>query len=207
MQQDCTNPKSARHLRSINLSTLSISKQQMFIIIYLSWSWAACWPVPVSRIQKSLQRSAMIPSASWGIVLQQMIYSEMWFHTALWVDCIFRVQTATVGSPTRSKFLSKHNASHHKKHSSINLLIQTVTCQGRTENHKYCEIYFMMTNLLKAQHRIRMELQFHPDPAHKMSANLYDIHHCCVYSEKQLMMDRGTAWNMQSFIPRINLRN
>jgi hypothetical protein len=58
--------------------------------------------------------------------------------------------------------------------------------------------------------RIRMELQFHPDPAHKLSANLYDIqvhpdpacklsanlydiYHCCVYSEKLLMMDRGTV--------------
>jgi len=38
------------------------------IIIYLSWSWATCWPVPVSRIQKSLQRSTKIPSASWGVV-------------------------------------------------------------------------------------------------------------------------------------------
>ena len=25
---------------------------------------------------------------------------------------------------------------------------------------------------------------------------LYDIYHCCVYSEKLLMMDRGTARNM-----------
>ena len=25
---------------------------------------------------------------------------------------------------------------------------------------------------------------FRPDPARKLSANLYDIHHCCVYSEK-----------------------
>jgi len=33
--------------------------------------------------------------------------------------------------------------------------------------------------------------QFHPDPAHKLSANLYDVYHCCVYSEK-LMMERGT---------------
>jgi hypothetical protein len=32
--------------------------------------------------------------------------------------------------------------------------------------------------------RIRMELQFHPDPARKLSTNLYDIYHCCVYSEK-----------------------
>jgi len=34
---------------------------------------------------------------------------------------------------------------------------------------------------------------FRPDPARKLSANLYDIHHCCVYSEKLLMMDRGTV--------------
>jgi len=27
--------------------------------------------------------------------------------------------------------------------------------------------------------------QFHPDPARTLSANLYDIYHCCVYSEKQ----------------------
>ena len=29
-----------------------------------------------------------------------------------------------------------------------------------------------------------------------MSANLCDIHHCCVYSEKILMMDTGTVRNM-----------
>ena len=32
--------------------------------------------------------------------------------------------------------------------------------------------------------------------ADKLSANLYDIYHCCVYSEKLLMMDRGTLRNM-----------
>ena len=32
--------------------------------------------------------------------------------------------------------------------------------------------------------------QFRPDPARKLSANLYDIYHCCVYSEKLMMMDR-----------------
>jgi len=40
-----------------------------------------------------------------------------------------------------------------------------------------------------------------------LSANLYDTYHCCVYSEKLLMMDRGTVRNMQGFIPKINLRN
>jgi len=36
----------------------------------------------------------------------------------------------------------------------------------------------------------------HPDPALKLSANLYDIYHCCVYSEKLLMTDRRTVRNM-----------
>ena len=32
-----------------------IANLHIIIIIYLSWSWATCWPVPVSRIHKSLQ--------------------------------------------------------------------------------------------------------------------------------------------------------
>jgi len=50
--------------------------------------------------------------------------------------------------------------------------------------------------------RIRMEPQFHPDPACKLSANLYDIHHCNGYSEILLMMDRGTVRNTYSFVPK-----
>jgi len=52
-----------------------------------------------------------------------------------------------------------------------------------------------------------MELHFHSNSARKLSENLYDIYNCCVYSEELLMMDRGTVRKMQSFIPRINLRN
>jgi len=47
--------------------------------------------------------------------------------------------------------------------------------------------------------RIRTEPQFRPDPARKLSENLYDIYHCCVYSEELLMMDRGTVRNMQFY--------
>ena len=35
-----------------------------------------------------------------------------------------------------------------------------------------------------------------PDPAPKLSASLYDIHHCCVYGEKLLMMYRETVRNI-----------
>ena len=38
--------------------------------------------------------------------------------------------------------------------------------------------------------------QFSPDPVHKLSVNLYDIYHCCVYSENLLIMYRGTVRNM-----------
>jgi hypothetical protein len=42
--------------------------------------------------------------------------------------------------------------------------------------------------------RIRIK---HPDPAaRKLSTNLYDINHCCVYGEKLLMMDKGIVRNM-----------
>ena len=35
-----------------------------------------------------------------------------------------------------------------------------------------------------------------PDPARKLSANLCDIYHCCMYNENLLIMDRGTVRNM-----------
>jgi len=40
-----------------------------------------------------------------------------------------------------------------------------------------------------------------------MSYRFADIYHCCVYSEKLLLMDRGTVRNIWSFIPKINFRN
>jgi hypothetical protein len=47
---------------SVNLQELSCNGTVLYfvIIVYLSWSWATCWPAPVSRIQKSLQRSTMV---------------------------------------------------------------------------------------------------------------------------------------------------
>jgi hypothetical protein len=45
------------------------------------------------------------------------------------------------------------------------------------------------------------------DAAGKLSANLYDINHCYVYSVKLLTMDTGNVRNMLSFIPIIHLKN
>jgi len=48
------------------------------------------------------------------------------------------------------------------------------------------------TGLLTACEQDQDGTQFRPDPARK----LYDMYHCCVYSEKRMMMDRGTVRNM-----------
>jgi len=61
----------------------------------------------------------------------------------------------------------------------------------------YTRQWYMSSMLqLQLASRIRTVLQFRPDPARKLSANLCDMYHCYVYSEKLLMMDRGTVRNM-----------
>jgi hypothetical protein len=52
------------------------------------------------------------------------------------------------------------------------------------------------TGLLTVCEQDQDGTDFHPDPARKLSTNLFDINHCCMYSEKLLMIDRGTARNM-----------
>jgi len=49
--------------------------------------------------------------------------------------------------------------------------------------------------------RIRM---FHPDPARKLSANLYNIHHCCVYSENLLTVYFIFIMLLQEFQDSLN---
>jgi hypothetical protein len=45
------------------------------------------------------------------------------------------------------------------------------------------QIYFWIETL-HISDSSSVHLQFHPDPARKQSAYLYDIYHCCVYSKK-----------------------
>ena len=64
------------------------------------------------------------------------------------------------------------------------------------DGHKNCPKHVEFHSKNKFEKLVHLQLQFHSDPARKLSANLYDIYHCCVYSEKLLMMDRGTVRNM-----------
>jgi len=60
-----------------------------------------------------------------------------------------------------------------------------------------------MVYVIQLASRIRTELKFCPDPARKLSANLYDIYHSCVYSAGLLVTDTGIFRNMQNFIPKL----
>jgi len=57
---------------------------------------------------------------------------------------------------------------------------------SRTHSNGICH-----RGLLTAGEQDQNGTQFRPDPTRK----LYDIYHCCVYSENPLMMDRGTIRN------------
>jgi len=57
-------------------------------------------------------------------------------------------------------------------------------------------IVYVIQVLLTACEQDQVGTEFRPDPARKLSANLYDIYYCCVYSEKLLMMDTGTVRKM-----------
>jgi hypothetical protein len=70
-----------------------------------------------------------------------------------------------------------------------------ISDSSSVHHQKFFTIHTAMvchTSFLAACEQNQDGTQFHSDSAHKLSANLYDIYHCCVYSEKRLMMDRGS---------------
>jgi len=58
-------------------------------------------------------------------------------------------------------------------------------------------LYTQHTGLLAACEQDQDGTLFCPDPTRKLYNML--VYHCCVYSEKFLMTDRGTVQNMQEF--------
>ena len=50
-------------------------------------------------------------------------------------------------------------------------------------------------------------IRIHPDPARKLSVNLYDIHNCCVYGEKTPDDGQRNCPKHIEFYSKINLRN
>ena len=55
-----------------------------------------------------------------------------------------------------------------------------VSDSSSVHHKQFLTAYTATVYVIQLASRIRTELQLHPDPAHKLSANLCDIHHCCV---------------------------
>jgi len=68
-----------------------------------------------------------------------------------------------------------------------------VSDSSSVHNQEFFTVHTAVVYIIQLVSRIRT---FRPDPARKLSVNLYDIYHCCVCGEKLLMMDRGTVRNM-----------
>jgi len=90
----------------------------------------------------------------------------------------------------------------------MNLIILVLLLQ---QNHLYaliCQIYFWNRSLHVSdsssthhQQSSTVHAEMHTGYANCLllascQHNLYDIYRCCVYSEKLLMLDRGTVRNM-----------
>jgi hypothetical protein len=73
------------------------------------------------------------------------------------------------------------NATKHTLRMCYCFHTTTVVARSRINFTLHVHCLLLITNQIA--NRIRMELQFHPDPACKLSTTLYDIDHCCVYSE------------------------
>ena len=76
------------------------------------------------------------------------------------------------------------------------------TVSGSSSAHRqeistvHSAVVYVMQVCRQLSNKTRMELQFHPGRARKLSSNLHDIYQRRMYSENLLTMGRGTARNM-----------
>jgi hypothetical protein len=84
----------------------------------------------------------------------------------------------------------------HEMHGQQNVKKLHVSDSSSVHHQEFFTVHTAVVYVIQLASRTRTELAFCPDPARKLSANLYDIYHRCVYNEKLLMTDRGTLRNM-----------
>jgi len=92
---------------------------------------------------------------------------------------------------TNYKCIHVHNIVRIVKH-----VVDKVLCYKKVKTLKYSILYNTEFYL---QHVLEFKLHFtriYSSNFYPFVKFQYDIYHCCVYSEKLLMMDRGTVRNM-----------
>ena len=93
--------------------------------------------------------------------------------------------------------VSDNSSAHHQDFFSLytKQWYMSYRCADRNQlDALISQIYFWNKTLHVSDNSSVHHQEFFTDSL--LSANLYDIYHCCVYSEKLLMMDRGTVRNM-----------
>ena len=129
-------------------------------------------------------RPVSIESTDWTVSNSHQVYQKSNFVYCRMANTnIVNLSTAIHGNPnTRAAFfvikptrctyftnLFCHETLHVSDSSSIIRSLFTV--------------HSTLVYVIQLSSRSRMELQFHPGPARKLSINLYDIYQCQVYSE------------------------
>ena len=148
---------------------------QIFVLIYLS----------KYKFMKAMNISIRLNSTfHWFKVGQHWDYTMSLFLTFVWSYIVLNFLTNQLDALV-SQIYSSWNETLHVLDSSSVPPIRSFPLYTQ----QWCMSYRFAESL-------QAGLGFHPDPAHKLSANLYDIYHCCVYSEKLQMMDSGTVQNM-----------
>jgi hypothetical protein len=72
--------------------------------------------------------------------------------------------------------------------------VRNISDSSSVHRQEFFTVHTAMVYVIQVCRQVTSRIKmFHPDSACKLSANLYDIYHCYVYSEKLLMMARGTV--------------
>jgi len=77
----------------------------------------------------------------------------------------------------------------------------------RSSFNVHSAMVYIMQVYRQLSGRTRMEVQFHPGPARKLSTNLYDIYHCWVYSKWIPDNGQRNCPKHEEFHAKINLWN
>jgi hypothetical protein len=70
-----------------------------------------------------------------------------------------------------------------------------VSASSSVHHQEFFTVHTAMVYVIQVCRQLSSGM-FRPDPARKLPAELCDIYHFCVYSEKLLIMDRRTVGNM-----------
>jgi len=124
-----------------------------------------------------------------SIIRSFSLYTQQWYRGA----------DKSLARPGR-KQARKHVRDTHDFNMETQAAIKSLFLQGKAPKENHAILAETLSCVLPGRAKdLSAPLDIcHTDllTSRKLSVNLYDINHCCVYSGKLMMMDRGTVRNM-----------